>query len=52
MRDGVPKMNRTTLLARMKKLAIDPKLFPLPRDPDRRNSATATQHACDLIPAC
>ena len=44
-------INRTTLLARMKKLGIDPKLFSLSRDPDRCNPATAAQHACDLIPA-
>ena len=44
-------MNRTTSLARMKKLATDPKLFPLPRDPDRFNSATATQPAFDLTHA-
>ena len=30
MRDGGPKPNRTTLLARMKKLGINPKLFSLP----------------------
>jgi formate hydrogenlyase transcriptional activator len=44
-------MKRTTLLFRMKKLGIDPKLFSLARDPDRCNPATA-QHACDVIPAC
>jgi len=43
-------IKRTTLLFRMRKLGIDPKLFSLPSDPDC-NPATA-QHACDLVPAC
>ena len=38
-------IKRTTLLARMKKLGIDPKLFSIPRNPDRCNPATAAQHA-------
>ncbi|HXU37015.1 MAG TPA: sigma 54-interacting transcriptional regulator [Blastocatellia bacterium] len=42
-------IKRTTLLFRMRKLGIDPKLFSLPSDPDC-NPATA-QHACDLVPA-
>jgi len=43
-------IKRTTLLFRMRKLGIDPKLFSLPSDPEC-NSATA-QHACDLGRAC
>jgi formate hydrogenlyase transcriptional activator len=34
-------INRTTLLARMKKLGIDPKLFSYPRNADGYNTAAA-----------
>ena len=51
-------MNRTTSLASMKKVFIDPKLFPLPRDPELQfcygEATRLRSHACLLtqIPEC